>query len=452
MAASLERLGTIPFCLVTDGIRTWDDFLADVGAARGLGGSNDALCSLVQGRYHFTVSLMAAMLDDVPILMPPSQAQKAFTAVLDGWDKPGSLAPDWQPDGGAVAADPAEFAQTPGEVHVFTSGSTGRPAAHVKSWTSLAGGARLTSDLIDRTGLTREETIIAGTTPHQHMYGLEAAIFAGLAHGWCLYDQTVFYPEDLQSLCARAANAGLSAVVLVTSPAHLRYLAPAIAENPMIRCVLSSTAPLSRGLAAQVERDGCPLFEIYGSTETGSLAWRQTTVGDIWEPMDTFQLIETPRGWSAVAPHLSGTMPLGDLLERVGTGFRLTGRQSDMVQIAGKRQSLSALNAALQSMPGIQDGIVLRRIVDSEDKLAVAIVPLDKERDAPDHLHRAARRHMLRHLDPVFVPRRMHFIEALPRNETGKIMSADLQRIADEIFTGSDGTAEPSAAASSGGG
>lgn len=444
MTHVLNRDHQDPFCLTATGVKTWADFLADVSASAGLGGSHDALCSLVQGRYPFTVSLTAAMLEDVPVLMPPSQAQNAVTAVLDGWNTPGSLAPDWRPNGSGDQVDPISLADAPGQIHVFTSGTTGRPAGHVKTWTSLAGGARLTSDLIEQAGLERGTTVIAGTTPHQHMYGLEAAIFASLAHGWCLYDHSVFYPADLQLLGSRAIQAGLTSIVLVTSPAHLKFLAPAIVDTPMIRCVLSATAPLSTDLAAHVEQnDGPPLFEIFGSTETGSLAWRQTTVSDVWEPMDTFQLVETPRGWSAVAPHLDGTMPLGDLLERVGTGFRLIGRQSDMVQIAGKRQSLAALNVALQSMAGIEDGIVLRQVVDGEDQLAVVVVPHEEDRKKPDHLHRDVRKHMLRHVDPVFVPRRTHFVAALPRNETGKVLAADLGRIADDVFGRTNDEAEP---------
>ena len=432
-----HRTANDRFCLTSDGVRTWADFLTDVGVARGLAGDHDALVSLVRSRYGFAVTLSAAMLDNVPVLLPPSQAQNAVNAVMQGWTAPGFLTQDWQTDRTAPPAPGLD--QATGPIHVFTSGSTGKPATHLKNWTILAGGAKLTSDIIERAGLDRSETIIAGTTPHQHMYGLEAAMFTALAHGWCLDEATIFYPDDIHALCDRAAAAGIRNIALATSPAHLRFLAPAIQSSPMIRCVISSTAPLHGDLAHQIEDgDNRQLFEIYGSTETGSLAWRRTSVTDVWQSLAGFELTEHNGTWSASAPHLPDVVPMNDILERRGPGFRLVGRKSDMVQIAGKRQSLAALNAALGTLPEISDGVVISHPGDGQDQLAIFVVPLAKDADNPDRLHRVVRKHMLRHVDPIFVPRRVHFTDALPRADTGKLRAEDLQSFVKKLFQDPD--------------
>lgn len=434
-----DRPGSDRFCLMADGVRDWAGFVEDVAAARPIAGDHGALCNLIPSRYHFAVSLTACLCDDVPLLMPPSRAANTVAAVLTGWERPGVLSQGWQPAGSGVPVDVGNLPDAPGQIFMFTSGSTGQPVRHRKTWGILAGGAVLTTEILERAGLSRDDTVIAGTTPHQHMYGMEAAIFAGLSGGYCLYDETVFYPEDLRVLCARARDAGIGAVALVTSPAHLHHVAPMIRDCPEVRCVISATAPLHPSMAAGIEADGrCNVFEIYGSTETGSLAWRRPTEDEAWTPLDGFSLDQRPDGWYADAPHLDGAVVLNDLLEAGPDGrFRLVGRTEDIVQIAGKRENLGALNAALLSMPEIADGHVLRQRLPDTDRLAVLVVPRHNGHSGDQaDLRARVRKHLLRHLDPVFVPKRIHLVEELPRNATGKLPADVLEHLHRRFFDG----------------
>ena len=115
------------------------------------------------------------------------------------------------------------------EIHVFTSGSTKTPRRHVKTWRMLAGGAALTDILLRRMGLGPGSGAVIGTTPHQHMYGLEATVFAAMAYGYAAYSPSVFYPADLETAVGRANEIGLGSLALITSPAHLRYLEDVLA-------------------------------------------------------------------------------------------------------------------------------------------------------------------------------------------------------------------------------
>lgn len=427
-----------PFCLTAAGLRSRADLAADVARARRALAAHDAVCNIAAGRYDFAVALAAALLDGRTTVLPPSRAERAVEAAVAGFAAPLMFEGLEQlTDAGAAPAPGPEaldaaLARAPGAVHVFTSGSTGQPVRHVKRWAALAGGARLTDELVARAGLTRGRAMLAGTTPHQHMYGLEASLFAGLAQGHLLHDAPLFYPADIEALEARAAAAGIEDIVLVTSPPHLRFLAEAVGRAPRIRAVISATAPLGRDLAERLEAGGARrVFEIYGCTEVGSLAWRRTAAGELWQPMAGFTLARRAEGWFADAPHLAAGAVLADELElQAGGRFRLMGRIGDMVRIAGKRQSLGALNAALAAMPGLLDGVVVRETVDGEDRLGVIVVL-----DAPGGEDRAAfrarlRAHMLAHVDPVFVPRRVTFVDRLPRGATGKIPAEALARLA----------------------
>ena len=424
------------FCITSSETKSRRDFLADVATARLSLMQHDAVCNMARRRYDFMVLLAAALLDGKTTVLPSSRAPGAIKPAVDNWSSvlfAESLADLAMPGPAAVHASDinavaGQLPFAPGEVHVFTSGSTGKPVRHVKTWDSLAGGARLTAEVIERAGLRPEQCVIAGTTPHQHMFGLEAAVFTGLAHGFCLYDAPVFYPADLEILVARTEAQGFSDLVLITSPPHLKFLQAALGQTPQIRCVVSATAPLHRDIAVSLEADSVRrVFEIYGSTETGSLAWRRTATSELWTPMDGFMLTAVEDGWFADAPHLANGAVLGDGIELCADHqFRLLGRHSDMVRIAGKRQSLGALNAALATMPEIGDSVVIRETVDGEDRLSVVVVPDPKCALDADALRQAVRMHMRAHFDPVFVPRRVRIIDRLPRDETGKIAASDL--------------------------
>jgi acyl-coenzyme A synthetase/AMP-(fatty) acid ligase len=412
-----------------------DRFWTDVASARVAIRAHPAICNLSKRRYDFMVLLSAAILNGQTTILPSSRAVGAIEAAVEGWPSVLSVdaladLPDPGPDAGPDAeTERAGMQPVPGEVHVFTSGSTGEAIRHTKTWDSLAGGARLTAEIIERAGLGPENCMILGTTPHQHMYGLEAAVFTALSHGYCVYDAPVFYPADLETAINRARELGIDNLVLASSPPHLKFLEEALRDAPQVRCIISATAPLHKDLAAKLETGaGRKVFEIYGSTETGSLAWRRTTADELWTPLDGFRLTPSDDGAFADAPHLIAGAILGDDIELAGDGrFRLLGRRGDMVSIAGKRQSLGALNAALTSIAEISDGVIVRKTVNGEDRLSALIVTDPAGETDPGTLRQIVKARMRRDFDAVFVPRRISIVPRIPRNETGKIIASDLE-------------------------
>jgi acyl-coenzyme A synthetase/AMP-(fatty) acid ligase len=150
-------------------------------------------------------------------------------------------------------------------------------------------------------------------------------------------------------------------------------------------------------------------------------------VDHLWTPMNGFRLIPGQDGCDAAAPHLDGIVPLPDEIETEGDGrFRLLGRLGDMVRIAGKRQSLGALNAVLSALSSVADAVLVRETEGGEDRLRIYLVPALGGETEPEALSRLVRRHMLRHVDPVFVPRRITVVSELPRGATGKLAAGDL--------------------------
>ena len=432
-------------CFSHNGVCTWGEFAADVASFRSLIATPTHICNMFPGRYDFMVGFAAALLNDQITVLPSSAASEAIIAAQKDARHTimlGDAVSDVEigeriaqvpRDGSSI--DPAEtvlaLGRSNAEVHVFTSGSTKQPLKHVKNWAALAGGAALTEKILHDLGSSPGTCAIIGTTPHQHMYGLEATILTGLAFGHCVYEKTVFYPADLESAVTLARDVGFERLVLVSSPAHLKYLEPVILATPQICCVVSATAPLSSVQASRLEARGdLPVLEIYGTTETGSLAERRTVQTDEWEPLDGFVLEEHSQGCMANASYLPAPVLLGDAIELTSNGrFRLRGRLGDMVSIAGKRTNLAALNAILLETKEIRDGIVLRHATDDGDVIAVVVV-LDQEAGITEAEARTAiRREFRKHVDPIFLPKRIGFTDMLARSKTGKITKSELKSL-----------------------
>jgi acyl-coenzyme A synthetase/AMP-(fatty) acid ligase len=146
--------------------------------------------------------------------------------------------------------------------------------------------------------------------------------------------------------------------------------------------------------------------------------------------MAGFTLEDRPEGCLARAPHLDRGVLLGDALDLGATGrFRLLGRLGEMVHIAGKRTSLGALNAAAVETPGIADAVVIRRRTEGDDELSVLAVRCPSASLSEAECRAALGRQLRRHVDPVFVPRRIRFVGSLPRGATGKIAARDMARL-----------------------
>jgi acyl-coenzyme A synthetase/AMP-(fatty) acid ligase len=206
---------------------------------------------------------------------------------------------------------------------------------------------------------------------------------------------------------------------------HLRALVQSNVMLPPLAALLSATAPMPPELAMLAEqRYDAPVLEVFGSTETCVFASRRTTESELWQLYDGVTLHPQPDGTQIHAPQLAAPVVLADLvtLHDQGRRFRLCGRHADMLEIAGKRASLGDLTRRLLAIPGVRDGVVLQ--LDESDAggvrriAALAVAPELSEAQILEGLRGA--------IDPLFLPRPLRLVDALPRNETGKLPRAEL--------------------------
>ncbi|MGO4776131.1 AMP-ligase, partial [Lysobacter sp. 2RAB21] len=175
--------------------------------------------------------------------------------------------------------------------------------------------------------------------------------------------------------------------------------------------------PVELAQAAEA-RYRCEVREVFGSTETCVFARRRTALEEAWTPLPGVRVCPQPDGTAIHAPHLPEPVVLADLMEVEADGrFVLRGRSADLLEIAGKRASLGDLTRKLLAIDGVRDGVVFQ--LDAADHFgvrriaALAVAP---------GLSEAQILHALRQsIDPVFLPRPLRCVSALPRNETGKL-------------------------------
>jgi acyl-coenzyme A synthetase/AMP-(fatty) acid ligase len=365
--------------------------------------------NLCEDRYAFMLGFAASLLAGQTTLLPPSRAPQAVRDSCEGRDAH-VLTEDQVFH--AEASTPRPLVVDPDHVAaiVFTSGSTGRPVAHAKTWGSLVAGARALGIRLD----IRPGTSVLGTIPPQHMFGLESTVMLPWQNGLAIHSARPLLPADVGEAAALAAPCWL-----MTSPLHLRACVEARQPLPGLAGGVSSTMPLDPELARQGEGLWrSPIYEIYGSSEAGMIATRRTATDEAWELCPGVNLSERDAEFWVQGGHILQPQRIADeLRSRDARRFTLHGRKTNLVKIAGKRTSLEALNAVLARIEGVQDGVFYQR--EGATRLGALVV-------APGCSARALRAALRNHIDPAFLPRPLHLVAALPRNEHGKLTRAAL--------------------------
>ncbi|WP_312041257.1 AMP-binding protein [Pantoea eucalypti] len=294
---------------------------------------------------------------------------------------------------------------------LFTSGSTGTPRQVMKSLTVMEQESRWLSALW---GEQLQGCRVIASVSHQHLYGLSFRLFLPMTLRLPFSAQPLFYGEQLAQLPRDCRYA------FISSPAFLSRLDSTL-DAPGCELIVSAGGTLRGPDAEQVwQRFGCPVSEIYGSTETGILAWRQCDRADApWRSFSGVRLEQvTPERWQVWSPLIAGDngLALDDRLNmQPDGGFQLAGRHDRIVKIGDKRISLSEIERRLTDLPEIDDAVAL--VVTRHDRQVIGVVlsltsTLD---EAALHQHRQQWKRQLQcWLEPLAMPRYWRIVATIP--------------------------------------
>ncbi len=394
--------------------------------------------NLYTRRHEFLVVLLAVAFQNGVTILPPNTAENTVNGLLDEIESERKLiVGDQVADRNALASidletlmsadlvnetllQPKLQTLTDAQIWLYTSGSTGKAKKVVKTWHQMMV---LAAKAIARFELNENKTpgCVVATVPSQHMFGLETTIFWPLFSKLQVWSGRPLFAEDIKF----AINLVHQPVWLVSTPLHLKKLAQFDTDWSVQNAdfqdgseglkVLSATAPLDVELAKTVSRKmRARVFEVFGSTETASIASRETLVFEAWRLYEhnRLQKNDSTDGYDVIIQDLDERHPLQDKIQLLSpTEFSVLGRQSDLIKVAGKRASLADLNRILQNLPQVEDGVFWKP--EDSERLQAFVVS--------DESSQAIRQQLAKSMDAVFLPRPVHFVERIPRNEMGKV-------------------------------
>lgn len=390
----------------------------------------------------FAQALLACALTGREAILPGHQRPAAlaeqsgdFDGILTDSEVLGELGRPWlQLPLAASANENARRWLAPNtlQLTLFTSGSTGEPKAIPKAWHQLDAELRV---LISLWGERLESACLLASVSHQHIYGLLFRILLPLVLRAPFARTLTLYPEQLQRQPGRWA--------LIASPAFLGRLDPEIAVQGCT-LIVSSGGPLALADARQSEQlFGLLPMEVFGSSETGGIAWRQSPQPDTpWQPMPGIEIaLGEDDQLLLSSPYLPDGDPLlcADRIRLCESGFHLLGRGDRVVKIEEKRISLDEVEARLQALPWVVAAAVLPLTLAGRQQIGAVLVLTEAGLAQWQTLGQgrfliALREQLRAWLEPVALPRRLRLLAELPLNSQGKRPWGQLKALFDEDF------------------
>jgi acyl-coenzyme A synthetase/AMP-(fatty) acid ligase/3-hydroxymyristoyl/3-hydroxydecanoyl-(acyl carrier protein) dehydratase len=355
---------------------------------------------------------------------------------------------------------------------IFTSGSTGqaKPIAKCLNQFELE-----IATLEKNWGGQLGDAAALATVSHQHIYGLLFRVFWPLSAGRCFHSQAYINPEMLVQH---------GSAYWIASPAHLKRLDR---QSPWesisgLKAIFSSGGALTESAAQQIfSNSGQAVIEVYGSSETGGIAWRQQEKA--WTLFEGMRLSCIDETWFLHSPYLEipPSPPFskggderrkgGDIqypilfkdeffrllrkntppFEKGGAGggfqlddqitlqddgrFTLHGRSDRIVKIEEKRLSLVELEQRLMSEPWVDEAHAL--VIAKGRDVVAAIVMLSPA--GTEQLQSQGRNRLIKQLrkmlgqwfESVVLPRKWLFVNTIPLTSQGKIDRQLLTKLLD---------------------
>lgn len=430
-----------------ESVKTWSDFTSDVSKVRSFLESRDNCPWILhcEDSYFFVVALLA-MLQSGRKALVTANRQDAFIKEIKKpeygliTDEPFGTAAD----GASLIQDILEgetsdtanlkfgkFDKSKAEMVMYTSGTTGEPKAVFKLFLQFENEL---FELVKVFGNDWVDHKVYSTVNHHHIYGLLFSVLLPIATGLPFRRRRIDFPQELAGLVNEKA-------VIASSPAYLKRLA-ADSDKPFdFKCapvIYSSGGPLPKEVAERAcELTGYWTMEIYGSTETGGIAYRQSKNGPVWTPFEVCKMslgendclnvkssyILEPDGFTT-----------GDLVDIYDDGrFLLKGRSDSIVKIEEKRISLPEVENRLKQTGLVQDVRVVP-MVGKRQYLAAAIVLNAEGREkfagsTKLQMNNFFHDYLVKFIENTVSPKKWRYLEELPQNTEGKIRMRDVQAL-----------------------
>jgi 4-coumarate--CoA ligase len=291
-----------------------------------------------------------------------------------------------------------------------TSGSTGHPKFQQHTWAALGQEVDFLTTLFPATKR------IVRAVPCHHIYGFLFTLLLPQRLAVPTVEARTWSPSKLQ----QALQPG---DLLVSHPLHWQSFQRSVMTVPAGVTGVTSTAPFSSATWQQLQQQGLQqIVEVYGSTETAGVAWRE-------QPEDWFTLFPY-WNWdpSANVPTLrraeeAAAFPLMDQIElhpQDHRRFRPLRRRDEAVQVAGHNVFPSHIADRLREHSLVEDCAVRLMRPDEGSRLKAFVVGTGNRVLEPAE-QQSLRAWIASQLPAPQQPKSLRFGSELPRNDAGKL-------------------------------
>lgn len=256
---------------------------------------------------------------------------------------------------------------------------------------------------------------IVAAVPAHHIYGFLWTVLLPEVLGVEVVDARGWDPGMWQS---RIEEGDL----VVAHPMLWGLLARTVRRWPAVTAGITSTAPLDRTVAAKLRAAGlASLVEVYGSSETAGIGWREDMAGPYRLARD-WRRVNRGNG-TPVLERNQGRVrvePLDELCWVSDTEFFVTSRRDEVVQVGGVNVSPQAVAGRILEHPLLSECAVRKMTAQEGERLKAFLVFAHPALDTPENRQKVEG-WIHESLSPVECPRSIEFGESLPRNELGKL-------------------------------
>lgn len=305
---------------------------------------------------------------------------------------------------------------------MFTSGSTGKPKAVPQRMKEFEEDNAF---VISKWGEEFISRKLVTTVSQHHIYGFLFGVSLPFTLGVPFRRKRIEFPEEFETLSDEK-------YMIIATPAFLKRTVE-IEEKLSLKnpWIFTSGGACSAELAEKTEKlfGFCPL-EVYGSTETSGIAYRQQSKdGPKFTPFANARLWLGDDGClRVVSPYIKNPegFATADLAEFFDDGrFVLKGRSDSIVKIEEKRISLTEVENRILQTGLVADVKVVALQNDVRQYLAAAIVlnPEGKRKFAGTEkylVNRYFHDFLMQYFENVVLPKKWRFVEELPVDVQGK--------------------------------
>jgi long-chain acyl-CoA synthetase len=359
-------------------------------------------------------------------------------AVTGGRDL--EILPMRSPSRTGISAATTHWAEKPPSLLKLTSGTTAAPRAiRFRSQQLLAD----CDQICDTMGIS-DVDLNFGVIPVSHSYGFSNLLTPLIARGVAMVLSQDRTPRAVLDDIAKT-----NATVFPGMPVFYQAFCEMekVASLPKLRVCISAGAPLPIATAKKFrEKFRLPIHSFYGASECGGICYDREAANDlegfVGAPMKDVDLEMVEPSTEATQIRVrsaavgdgyfpepdegklgDGVFVPDDLLTRHGSGFKIVGRVSDVINVAGKKVNPAEIEEQLLRCPGVRQAVAFGResALRNEEVAACVVVDVDlRENEILEFCRKV--------LSAWQAPKRIFIVDSIPTNERGKINRRELAK------------------------